>query len=465
MRCVPGTAGAPGRKSVPARRWGDSIRPFCYGSRMQPLDLHPEVTMPWNTPAYANCGGSSTCSSRSGMDVRTRRDVKNGTNSGDVYENTGVATKCTPINPAFYMRMHGMNDNSLQLLGLIDRKFDNCTITGGKWRRFLENGRAMSGPRIIFGRGHCSRIQQILGANFLEFLHILLPVVPDARGAFAAAERFHDLVASYQTQRVIQFEVLRREPPDCREKFHSHFRGLQRLTVEQDDLHAMANLAGENAGERLEIHGHKTYSLNLLVVQIRGQRSAVDPGSAHQFEGRVGAAAQADVGAFHETDAGVKSLFRQVAQIRGGADPRLARLIKPVRALPVLHLDHVQLGVQVIFAVEHLRQFSHGHAVANGHGKVADKGMQVRVQYGTIHLGAVNGVRPVEDEELDPLFPRRLQAISQRGDVSVEARAHILNIKNQGVDALEHLGAGPLDFTIQAVDGQAGRGVAGGVHL
>ncbi len=91
--------------------------------------------------------------------------------------------------------------------------------------------------------------------------------------------------------------------------------------------------------------------------------------------------------------------------------------------------------------------------------------MQVRVQHGTIDLDAVNGVRPVEDVELDSLFPRRFQAISQCGDVSVEARAHVLDVKNQRVYPFEHLGVGPLDVAIQAVDGQAGRGIARGVHL
>src|SRR5271157_2716354 len=145
------------------------------------------------------------------------------------------------------------------------------------------------------GKAESSRIEQILRTHPLEFLDILLPVVPDARGTFSAAEGFHDLVAPYQMQRAVQFEILRRKPKESCEEFHSHFRGLQRLTVDQHDLHTVANLAGENIGERLEIHGHKTHSLNLLAVQIRGQRSGVDPGSADHFKGRIRAAAHADV--------------------------------------------------------------------------------------------------------------------------------------------------------------------------
>ena len=70
-------------------------------------------------------------------------------------------------------------------------------------------------------------------------------------GALAGADGFQHFVASHQAQRAIQFEVLGRKPPERGEKFHSHFRGLQRLAVDQHDLHAVANLAGKDAGERL----------------------------------------------------------------------------------------------------------------------------------------------------------------------------------------------------------------------
>ncbi len=47
--------------------------------------------------------------------------------------------------------------------------------------------------------GPPSRIKQILGAEFLELLQGLLPVVPDALGVAARADRFHYLVAADQT--------------------------------------------------------------------------------------------------------------------------------------------------------------------------------------------------------------------------------------------------------------------------
>ena len=43
--------------------------------------------------------------------VLSHRDVKNEGTSGDVYENKGMATKCTPINTAYYTKMHQFRDN------------------------------------------------------------------------------------------------------------------------------------------------------------------------------------------------------------------------------------------------------------------------------------------------------------------------------------------------------------------
>jgi hypothetical protein len=41
----------------------------------------------------------------------TPKDVKNEDWSGDVYENKMKATKCTPMNPAFYTEMHRFHKN------------------------------------------------------------------------------------------------------------------------------------------------------------------------------------------------------------------------------------------------------------------------------------------------------------------------------------------------------------------
>jgi len=62
----------------------------------------------------------------------TPRDVKNGTTSGDVYENKRRATNCTPINPAFYTKMQQLRDNRQQSAGLIGRKCTGCARIRGE---------------------------------------------------------------------------------------------------------------------------------------------------------------------------------------------------------------------------------------------------------------------------------------------------------------------------------------------
>ena len=52
----------------------------------------------------------------------TLKDGKNEDWSGDVYENTGRATKCTPINPAFYTKMYQSPANQTEIGRLYGRK-------------------------------------------------------------------------------------------------------------------------------------------------------------------------------------------------------------------------------------------------------------------------------------------------------------------------------------------------------
>jgi hypothetical protein len=64
--------------------------------------------------------------------VLSHRDVKNEGTSGDVYENKGMATKCTPINTAFYTKMHQFRDNGRQAIGLLGRTCTDYAINRGE---------------------------------------------------------------------------------------------------------------------------------------------------------------------------------------------------------------------------------------------------------------------------------------------------------------------------------------------
>ena len=62
----------------------------------------------------------------------TLRDVKNEDRSGYVYENTEKDDKMSGKKTGFYTKMHQMNDNRQQSVGLVGRKCKNHAIIRGE---------------------------------------------------------------------------------------------------------------------------------------------------------------------------------------------------------------------------------------------------------------------------------------------------------------------------------------------
>jgi hypothetical protein len=72
-----------------------------------PLERLARTLLKVRTAQYsmANCQ-SATAKGALGL-----RDVKNEGTSGDVYENTGEGTKCTPLNSAFCTKMQALRNS------------------------------------------------------------------------------------------------------------------------------------------------------------------------------------------------------------------------------------------------------------------------------------------------------------------------------------------------------------------
>ena len=62
----------------------------------------------------------------------THKHVKNEDSSGDVYEKTGKATKCTPINPAFCTKMYQSLDNQTEIGRLFGQECANYWLSWGE---------------------------------------------------------------------------------------------------------------------------------------------------------------------------------------------------------------------------------------------------------------------------------------------------------------------------------------------
>jgi len=63
---------------------------------------------------------------------RIQKDVKNEATSGDVHENKGRVTKCTPINPAFRTKIQRLSGQQQEYVGLLRPKCRNYAAIRGK---------------------------------------------------------------------------------------------------------------------------------------------------------------------------------------------------------------------------------------------------------------------------------------------------------------------------------------------
>ena len=284
----------------------------------------------------------------------------------------------------------------------------------------------------------------------------MLPVVGNASRIVATFDCLKHLARAHQGQRLINLEALGEELVERCGELYSQFRRVKRLSVEDVDLDSVANLAREPVVARREIERQKPDPLNASRVQIVRQFPGINPRRAQHLERRVSAATNTEVGALDHPDARIESGLSQIAQVGRRVDPRKPRFVVPRRAAPVAHLDHLQPGAQMVFAVEHLRQLPNRHAVADGKREIANEGKPVLLQHRTLHQSSADGVRAVEHVEGNSLSGGRLERVAQSSLVGVKAHAGVLNVKHERVDALKHLVGGAFGVVVKAVDGQAG---------
>ena len=94
-----------------------------------------------------------------------------------------------------------------------------------------------------------------------------------------------------------------------------------------------------------------------------------------------------------------------------------------------------------------------------------DERLAARIEQRTVDLDAADRIRTVEHDEPDAVLGGGFHRVAHGRDVGVEARANVLNVEDQRVDAREHLGGRPAGFAVQAVDGDAGIRVAAVVDV
>ncbi|CAM5273240.1 hypothetical protein SCALM49S_10345 [Streptomyces californicus] len=111
--------------------------------------------------------------------------------------------------------------------------------------------------------------------------------------------------------------------------------------------------------------------------------------------------------------------------------------------------------------VEEQRQLRHRHPVRLGDLPAADERAERRVQHWPQRLPPGHRVRPVQHDDALARERGRLQAVVERPDVRVEARARVLDVEEDRVHARggEHVGQVLPVLEVRVVDRQPGRRV------
>jgi hypothetical protein len=99
----------------------------------------------------------------------------------------------------------------------------------------------------------------------------------------------------------------------------------------------------------------------------------------------------------------------------------------------------MEFHADLVFDVEHLREFSHSHAMPDRQREVAGKGFCVLIHHRALNPRACERIRPVQNIERDPFLCRGFHRVAKRGDVGVVARPRILDIEDQSIKAIQHL--------------------------
>ena len=121
-------------------------------------------------------------------------------------------------------------------------------------------------------------------------------------------------------------------------------------------------------------------------------------------------------------------------------DPGQPGLVEPHRPRPAFHGDDRQLGrAGQELVVEQPGQLADRHAEPQRDREQPDERAELGVfEDGPLHVRAVDGGGPVEDDEVDAVLGRGLHGVGHRRDVGVDARPDVLDVEDEDVDPLDH---------------------------
>ncbi len=202
------------------------------------------------------------------------------------------------------------------------------------------------------------------------------------------------------------------------------------------------------------MHGRESDARQPARRKIRREASAVDPRRAENLEGRGRPAADGDVRRLEQADAGIESGRVERAHVGRGVHPLEPRLVVPQAAVPAPHPDDGQIRSDPAPGVEEPGQLAERHARPNRNRVVGREGELVPVGDRALERQTADGIGPVEHHDGDLRPGRFLEDIAQRRHVGVEARADILDVEDESVEAGEILRARAPRLAVERSNGQ-----------
>ena len=246
------------------------------------------------------------------------------------------------------------------------------------------------------------------------------------------------------------------------------------FVVGEEILHAVEQLALVAAEERLVVDGAPGHARNLVAVELSLEGFGVDPlGGEHLERQRV---AHADVQEVtrkvaHDTGTGIADGIDGLRYLRRRQDPRQAGLRIGHVARPAFHRHYGELALErglvallaavQAFLVDQLRQLAHRQAIYVRNLELPDIGEEARLHVVAFDLAAVQRVGAVEHHHCHAVLGAGAHHQAEGADEGVGARAHVLDVVDHHVEALEHLGRRLAVLAVDGPDFQAGRLVEG----
>ena len=246
----------------------------------------------------------------------------------------------------------------------------------------------------------------------------------------------------------------RRLPSRDRELEEGGQEGLEALAVGDVHLDALADAAGplvEGGLETRRAEGDPGERARVQRVRIP---VTVEPRRPDPLEGARGAAPLREVRPLDQTAAGVDARGVGGRHVRRGRHPGQSRVFPEHPAAPAAHPDHGQLSAEGVDRVQVAGEFADRHAVARGQRVEADERGERGVGHVALHALAAQRVRAVEDHDTHARAGARPHRERQRPDEGVIARADVLQVHDEIVEAAQHRRRRPAAGAVQAEDAQ-----------